>query len=60
MTPAQRVSRAVALTILAHGVALAQIRRKHPDDDDRRRRLRLAARITDPALMRSAFNWPDD
>jgi hypothetical protein len=60
MSPAQRVRRAVALTILAHGIALAKIRRDHPGEDERRSRLRLAARITDPELMRAAFGWPDD
>jgi len=60
MTPAQRVSRAVALTIFAHNVALAQIRRSHPDEDERHLRLRLAARMTEPALMQAAFGWPHD
>lgn len=60
MTPAQRVGRAVALTILAHNAALAWIRRRYPAEDERRWRLRLAARMTDPALMRAAFGWPHD
>ncbi len=60
MTPAERVGRAVSLTIFAHGVALAQLRRSHPEEDERRLRLRLAARITDPALMKAAFGWPHD
>ena len=60
MTPAQRVGRAVSLTILAHNAALAQIRYRYPAEDERRWRLRLAARMTDPALMRAAFGWPDD
>lgn len=60
MTPAERVGRAVSLTIFVHGVALAQLRRSHPDEDERRLRLRLAARITDPALMKAAFGWPHD
>ena len=60
MTPAERVGRAVSLTIFAHRVALAQLRRSHPDEDERRLRLRLAARITDPALMKAAFGWPHD
>jgi hypothetical protein len=60
MTPAERVGRAVSLTILAHAVALAQIRRDHPEEDERRHRLRLAARYTDAATMKAAFGWPDD
>ena len=43
MSPAQRVQRAVALTILAHRMALAQIRRQHANEDERSQRLRLAA-----------------
>ena len=58
MTPAQRVGRVVSLTVLAHGVALAQIRRDHPDEDDRRWRLRLAARLYGPELIKRAFDWP--
>ena len=60
MTCAERVRRAVSLTILTHGIALAQIRRTHPGETELRSRLRLAARMTDPVLMREAFGWPDD
>jgi len=60
MTPAERVGRAVSLTVLTHALALAQIRRTHPDDDERRCRLRLAARMTDPATLRAAFGWTGD
>jgi len=60
MTPVERVNRAISLTIMTHAIALAQIRRTHPDEDERRCRLRLAARMTDPALMRAAFDWPHD
>jgi len=57
MSPAERVGRAVALTILAHSVALAKIRKRHPDEDERTHRLRLAARYLDPATMVAAFGW---
>ena len=60
MTPAERVGRAVSLTILTHALALAQIRRTYPGEDERRSRLRLAARMMDPALMKAAFGWRDD
>lgn len=60
MTPAERVRRAVALTIATHSFALAQIRRRYPGEDERRSRLRLAARTLDPAVMRAAFGFPDD
>jgi hypothetical protein len=58
MTPGERVRRAVALTILAHRLALAQIRRRHPEEDERQHRLRLAARYLDAGTMQAAFGWP--
>ncbi len=60
MTPRERIERSVALTILAHSFALAQIRQKYPNESDRQHRLRLAARFIDPAVMRAAFGFPDD
>jgi hypothetical protein len=60
MTPAERVRRSVQLTILAHGMALAKIRRDFPEEDDRTHRLRLAARYIDADTMRKAFGWPRD
>jgi hypothetical protein len=58
MTAEQRFARAVSLTILAHGFALAGIRSRYPDEDERTHRLRLAARYLDPELMKKAFGWP--
>ena len=60
MTPAERVRRAISLTIAAHAFALAQIRRRHPDEDERRVRLRLAARMLEPELLRAAFGNEGD
>lgn len=60
MSPAARIRRALSLTVLAHAFALAQIRRRYPDEDERRHRMRLAARILDEATMRAAFDWSDD
>jgi hypothetical protein len=59
MTPANRVRRALSLSVACHAFALAQIRRRHPDEDERRWRQRLAARIIDPATMRAAFGSDD-
>jgi len=59
MTPAERVRRALMLTVAAHAVALAQIRRRHPGEDERRTRQRLAARLLSPATMRAAFGVDD-
>lgn len=60
MTPAQRVKRSISLTILAHSFALAEIRRRHPEEDERTHRLRLAARYIDGDTMRKAFGFTDD
>jgi len=59
MTPGERVRRAAALTVLAHRMALSQIRAHYPHESERRHRLRLAARYLDPEAMRAAFDWPD-
>jgi hypothetical protein len=59
MTPAERVRRAIALTITTHRFALAQIRRLHPDEDERTHRLRLLARCVDKDTMRRAFGFTD-
>lgn len=60
MSPAQRVKRSIALTILAHRFALGEIRRCYPDEDERQHRLRLAARYIDAETMRKAFGFPRD
>ena len=60
MTVAERVHRALSLTVMAHALALAQIRRRYPGEDERRVRMRLAARTIGPALMRAAFDFSDD
>jgi hypothetical protein len=60
MTPMQRVQRAASLTVLAHSIALAEIRRQHPSESEREHKLRLAARYVDAATMKSAFGWPSD
>ncbi len=60
MTPAQRFARVAELTAFTHRVALAAIRRDHPDETDREHRLRLAARYIDAETMKNAFGWVDD
>jgi hypothetical protein len=59
MTPAERVRRALTLTVTCHAFALAQIRRRYPDLDERRVRQRLAARMIDPKTMQAAFGSDD-
>jgi hypothetical protein len=56
----QRVQRAASLTVPAHRMALAQLRRQYPDETDREHKLRLAARYIDAATMKAAFGWPRD
>jgi hypothetical protein len=60
MSPRQRVERAAALTVLVHSLALAEIRRRHPKEDERTHRLRLAARTIDSETMWKAFGWKAD
>jgi hypothetical protein len=38
-------------------LAIADIRRRHPDADEREQALRLASRWIEPELMVSAFAW---
>ena len=56
-TPTERVERAMALTILVHSVALAEIRRCYPHEDERTHRMRLASRYIDAKTMLAAFGW---
>jgi hypothetical protein len=39
------------------GLALSDIRGKHPHADERELRLRLASRRIDPELLRRQFGW---
>ena len=57
MTPAEKISRMVALTELAYSFALARIRDQHPDESDREHRLRLCARWLPRESMIAAFGW---
>lgn len=60
MSPAERVRRAISLTVMSHRFALANIRRLHPNEDERHHRLRLAARYIDADVMQRAFGYVDD
>jgi hypothetical protein len=57
MSPSQKLERVRALTRTVQELALADIRRRHPDADDRERALRLASRWIAPELMVRAFVW---
>jgi hypothetical protein len=57
MSPAQKLERFRALTRAVQELALADIRRRHPDADEREQALRLASRWIEPELMGRAFAW---
>ena len=57
MSPAEKLARVQALTRTVQELALADIRRRHPDADEHGQALRRASRWLDPELMLRAFNW---
>jgi hypothetical protein len=57
MSPSQKLERVRALNHAVQELALADIRRRHPDADEREQALRLASRWLDPDLMVHAFGW---
>ena len=57
MTPAQKLELVGALTRTLRQLALADVRRRHPDADEREQTLRVASRWIEPALMARAFGW---
>ena len=57
MSPAEKIDRIRSLTFAVQELALADIRRRHPEADAREQSLRLASRWIEPALMARAFGW---
>ena len=57
MSANEKIERMRALTFAVHELALADIRRRHPDADAHEQQLRLASRCIEPELMRRAFGW---
>jgi hypothetical protein len=57
MSPSQKLDRVRALTRAVQELALADIRRRHPDADAREQALRLASRWIERDLMVRAFGW---
>ncbi|MCC6627901.1 MAG: hypothetical protein IT340_10925 [Chloroflexi bacterium] len=53
----RKLQRVADLNALTCALALADIRRRHPDAGERELRLRLAARRLGPALVRERFDW---
>jgi hypothetical protein len=60
LTPTQKLAVVRGLTQAVHRLALADIRRRHPQADERERRLRLVSRWIDADTMRRAFEWDPD
>jgi len=60
MSAVQRLECVCALNHALRQLALADIRRRHPEAGPREQALRLASRWIDPDLMRRAFGWDVD
>lgn len=57
MTPAQKLEIVTQLTQTVQQLAMADVRRRHPNANEREIELRAASRWLDPALMLRAFGW---
>ena len=57
MSPPEKLERVRAMTAAVQELALADIRRRHPQADARELALRLASRWIEPELMVRAFGW---
>jgi hypothetical protein len=60
MSPSQKIECVCALTRTVRQLALANIRRRHPEAGERELALRLASRSIEPELMVRAFGRPRD
>lgn len=57
MTPSQRLEIVTQLTQAVQELAIADVRRRHPNADEREVALCAASRWLDPDLMLRAFGW---
>ncbi len=57
MTPAEKLEIVTQLTQAVQQLAVADVRRRHPDADERETALRAASRWLDADLMLRAFGW---
>ena len=57
MSPVRKLEIVAELTRTVNELALADIRRRHPNAGEREQRLRLASRTLDPDLLKRAFGW---
>jgi hypothetical protein len=57
MSPAEKITKMLALTSTTHALALSGIRKEYPDETPREHRMRLCSRYMDRDLMIAAFGW---
>jgi uncharacterized protein YfbU (UPF0304 family) len=57
MTPAEKLRKVRQLNEFGYRLALAEVRRRHPDASERECQLRVASRYLPAELMRKAFHW---
>ena len=57
MSPSQKLAIVVDLIQTTRQLALADIRRVHPNASERELQLRLASRYLDAETMKRAFDW---
>lgn len=57
MSPAQKLAQAAALSRATRDLAVAGMRRRHPEASDREIHLRVAALTIDRDTMIQAFGW---
>jgi hypothetical protein len=57
MSPARKIARVRDLNWTLQQFALAELHARHPDDDEKTLRLRLAARKFERETMMAAFGW---
>lgn len=60
MSPEERLRKTWQLHAFGRALALAEVRRRFPDESDETHRLRVAARFLPAALLRRAFGWSAD
>ena len=60
MSAAQKLGQVQSLSMTVRQLALADIRRRHPEAGEREQLLRLASRSMDAALLLKAFGWDPD
>jgi hypothetical protein len=60
MSAWEKLQRVCEMNEALRQLALADIRRRHPDADEHECRMRLASRWIDAELMRTAYGWDPD